>query len=89
MKKSTITLSNDEAIILQQISENGEDDVMGLAQSLRMSRQRVALLLTHLKRKGLISIQTSYGNWWVKTSVRGTRLVHYLWPETQSTVRAV
>ena len=37
MKKSTITLSSDEAIILQQISENGEDDVMGLAQSLRMS----------------------------------------------------
>ena len=48
---SNLTLSTDEALVLQHISESGEDDIIGLAQSLRMSRQRVAALLTHLKNK--------------------------------------
>ncbi len=86
MKKTQkpITLSTDEALVLQQISECGEEDLVGLARGLRMSRQRVALLLTHLKHKGLIRITTSYGDWWVKTSRKGADLVRSLWPELQS-----
>jgi len=30
------TLTTDEALVLQQINEHGEDDVIGLEQSLRM-----------------------------------------------------
>lgn len=88
MKKMNkqISLSTDEALVLQQISEQGEDDLIGLARSLRMNRQRVAILLTHLKHKGLIRITTTYGDWWVETSRKGTQLVRTLWPELTVTV---
>ena len=77
----TINLTNDEALLLQQISENGEDDVSGLAQSLRMSRRHVAARLEQLKNKGLVTMQSTYDDLWVRVSVRGRRLVRYLWPE--------
>ena len=80
---SNLTLSTDEALVLQHISESGEDDIIGLAQSLRMSRQRVAALLTHLKNKGLVRIKTAYGDWWVQTSRKGSALVQNMWPELQ------
>ncbi len=82
MKKSNIiTLTTDEALLLQQISESGEEDLTGLARSLQMSRQHVAALLARLKHKGLVRIKTSYGNWWVQTSRKGTELVRSIWPE--------
>jgi DNA-binding MarR family transcriptional regulator len=80
---SKLTLSTDEALVLQHISESGEDDIIGLAQSLQMSRQRVAALLTHLKNKGLVRIKTTYGDWWVQTSRKGSALVQNMWPELQ------
>ena len=80
---SNLTLSTDEALVLQHISESGEDDIIGLAQSLRMSRQRVAALLTHLKNKGLVRIKPTYGDWWVQTSRKGSALVQNMWPELQ------
>jgi DNA-binding MarR family transcriptional regulator len=82
-----INLSIEEALVLQQISESGEEDLIGLARSLQMSRQRVATLLTHLKHKGLIRIKASYGDWWVQTSRKGTKLVRSLWPELQLSYR--
>lgn len=39
--------------------------------------------LDHLKHKGLITIKATYGDWWVRTSAKGTRLVRYMWPEIQ------
>ncbi len=78
---SPVTITNEEAIVLQQISESGEEDIVSLAQSLRMNRRRVMQTLEHLKHKGLITIKTTYGDWWVRTSAKGTRLVHYMWPE--------
>ena len=85
MKKTNkqITLSTDEALVLQQISEHGEDDIVGLSRSLRMSRQRVAALLMHLKHKGLVRIQAQCDDWWVQTSRKGTQLVRSMWPELQ------
>lgn len=78
-----ITISNEEAIILQQISESGEEDLVSLARGLRMHRSRVMQHLEHLKHKGLITIKATYGDWWVRTSAKGTRLVRYMWPEMQ------
>jgi DNA-binding MarR family transcriptional regulator len=87
MKKANteITLSTDEALVLQHISEQGEDDIVGLSHGLRMSRQRVATLLAHLKNKGLVRIQAQYDEWWVQTSRKGSRLVRAMWPELQMT----
>ena len=78
-----ITISNEEAIVLQQISESGEEDFVSLASGLRMNRARVMQHLEHLKHKGLITIKATYGDWWVRTSAKGTRLVNYMWPEMQ------
>jgi DNA-binding MarR family transcriptional regulator len=78
-----ITISNEEAIVLQQISESGEEDLVSLARGLRMHRSRVMQHLEHLKHKGLITIKATYGDWWVRTSAKGTRLVRYMWPEMQ------
>ncbi len=82
MKKlRPINLTNDEALLLQQISENGEDDVSELARSLRMSYRHVAAQLERLRSKGLVTVQSTYDDLWVRISVRGRRLVRYLWPE--------
>ncbi len=78
-----ITISNEEAIVLQQSSESGEEDLVSLARGLRMHRSRVMQHLEHLKHKGLITIKATYGDWWVRTSAKGTRLVRYMWPEMQ------
>ena len=85
MKSAThpVQITNEEAIVLQQISESGEEDIVSLARGLRMNRSRVMQHLDHLKHKGLITIKATYGDWWVRTSAKGTRLVRYMWPEMQ------
>lgn len=79
--KQVVTLTTDEALVLQQISEHGEDDLISLSRGLHMNRHKVIKQLNHLRRKGLITIQATYDDWWVQTSIRGKRLVAYMWPE--------
>ena len=57
------TLTTDEALVLQQINEHGEDDVISLEQSLRMSCPKLMAQFTHLKNKGLITVKMTTGNW--------------------------
>lgn len=75
------TLTTDEALVLQQINEHGEDDVIGLEQSLRMSRPKLMAQLTHLKNKGLITVKMTTGDWWITVSRRGQQMMRRLWPE--------
>ena len=75
------TLTTDEALVLQQINEHGEDDVIGLEQSLRMSRPKLMAQLTHLKNKGLITVKMTTGEWWITVSRRGKQMMRRLWPE--------
>lgn len=77
-----IELTNEEAIVLQQISESGEEDIVSLSSGLRMSRHSVVQHLSRLKRKGLITVKALYGDWWVSTSAKGAYVVHFMWPET-------
>ena len=81
MKTPRVDLSNEDALVLQQISESGEEDVQNLAQSLGMQRGRVMASLESLRRKGLIVVQRTAGDWWVKVSTKGKQLSHYVWPE--------
>ena len=69
------TLTTDEALVLQQINEHGEDDVIGLEQSLRMSRPKLMAQLTHLKNKGLITVKMTTGDWWITVSRRGQQMM--------------
>ena len=82
MKKvQPVNLTSDEALVLQQIAENGEDDVIGLSRGLRMSRSRVAQQLDRLRAKKLVTIKATCGDLWVRASKRGRQLVRYMWPE--------
>ena len=82
MKTPRVTLSNDDALILQQISESGEEDLGSLASSLNMKRGRVQASLDSLRRKGLIDIQRTAGEWWVNISSRGKALMQYIWSDS-------
>lgn len=76
-----LNLTTDEALVLQQISESGEEDLTGLTESLQMSRPKLMTQLSRLKNKGLIKIKTTAGDWWISMSRRGKQTIHYLWPE--------
>lgn len=86
---TTIQLSNDEAIVLQQISEHGEDDIVSLSRGLRMNRHRVVQILSALRHKGLVAIKMTYGDMWVRVSARGRQLVRYMWPECSQMYQGV
>lgn len=81
MKTPHINLTNEDALVLQLISESGEEDVISLEQSLNMNRGRVLASLESLRHKGLITIRRISGDWWVRISSKGKRLTNYMWPE--------
>ena len=78
-----VNLTTNEALILQQIYEDGGDDVIVLAGQVGLSRRTVMNILADLRRKGLMAIDQIYGDAWVRLTVRGKRLVQKIWPEAQ------
>lgn len=81
MKQPKVSLSAEDAMVLQQISETGEEDLTSLEQVLGMQRGRVMASLEALRKKGLITIQRTAGDWWVRMSSKGKELTSYVWPE--------
>ena len=83
MKKSTatITLSTNEAIVLQQVHESGEDDAQSLASQLGMSRNHTMNIIQRLKQKGLVAIDSDVDGVWVHMTRRGHKLMSYMWPQ--------
>jgi hypothetical protein cdiviTM7_02395 len=78
-----VNLTTNEALILQQIYEDGSDDVVVLAGQVGLSRRTVMNILADLRRKGLMAIDQIYGDAWVRLTARGKRLVQKIWPEAQ------
>ena len=78
-----VNLTTNEALILQQIYEDGSDDVVVLAGKVGLSRRTVMNILVDLRRKGLMAIDQIYGDAWVRLTARGKRLVQKIWPEAQ------
>lgn len=78
-----VNLTTNEALILQQIYEDGGDDVVILAGQIGLSRRTVINILSDLRHKGLMVIDQAYGNAWVRLTTRGKRLVQKIWPEAQ------
>ncbi|NCA97718.1 MAG: MarR family transcriptional regulator [Bacteroidia bacterium] len=74
-------LSPMEAIVLQQVHEDGEDDAHSLATGLGMSRQRILSIVARLKRRGLVSVNGGYDAILVNLTSKGRRLINYLWPK--------
>lgn len=82
-----VHITPNEAIVLQQVYEDGEDDTRTLARQLGMSRHHVLSIIEHLKRKGLIMIDVDFDGLWVQLTQKGRQLIHYLWPDAHSLVR--
>lgn len=81
MKQPVVNLSTEDALVLQQISESGEEDVISLSRSLGMQRQRVMVSLERLRQKGLVKIKRTADDWWIYLSNKGKQLSSYVWPE--------
>lgn len=81
MKQPVVNLSTEDALVLQQISESGEEDVVSLTQTLGMHRQRILASLERLRQKGLIKIKRTADDWWIYLSTKGKNLSSYVWPE--------
>lgn len=84
MKRNYADLTTTEALVLQQVHEDGEDDVQTLSRQLGMSRQYALAVVASLKRKGLLVFVDGYQQLWVRPSVRGKRMVRYIWPQAQA-----
>ena len=83
-EESINNLTSNEAIVLQQIYEDGEDDVRTLAQMLGMSAKSVVAVVAHLKKRGLVAISNDLGDLWIEVSAKGRCLIKRLWPEFQN-----
>lgn len=79
------TLTTNEALVLQQVYEDGSDDAAMLAAQMVMPRWTGMCVLADLRRKGSMAIDQAHGDAWVRLT-RGKRLVQCIWPEAQAIV---
>ena len=81
---SEINLTTNEALVLQQVYEDGGDDAAILVAQMGMPRRTAMNVLADLQHKGLMAIDQAYGDAWVRLTTRGKRLVQRIWPEAQA-----
>jgi DNA-binding MarR family transcriptional regulator len=74
-------LSTDEAMVLQQIYEDGEDDIRSLSYELGITRQNAIKEALKLEQKGMITFQHSFDGLLLRVSGLGRATVRRLWPE--------
>ncbi len=77
----TMQLSTNEAIVLQQIHEDGMDDIPALGVLLGLPSHYILGIVTNLRRKGLVTSSTISGERWVRLTRAGRRLVRDIWPD--------
>lgn len=81
-KTKQMDLSVNEALILQQIYEDGVDDVDNIVDQAGMPKKVTMNVLTELKSKGLLTvIQQTYGKILVSVTSQGKKLVNAMWSE--------
>ena len=81
MNQLTATISTSDALLLQQLSEAGEEEVNDIVEELREPRGRIMQQLTALKRRGLVHMYNKYGEIIITLTSQGRQAIHYLWPE--------
>ena len=81
VRANEINLTTNEALVLQQVYEDGGDDAAMLAAQMGMPRRTAMHVLVDLRRKGLMVIDQAYDDAWVRLTTRGKRLVQRIWPE--------
>lgn len=86
-KNKQMDLSVNEALILQQVYEEGVDDVDNIVDQAGMPKKVTMNVLTELKSKGLLTvIQQTYGKILVSVTSQGKKLVNAMWPEAVTLV---
>lgn len=81
-KSKRMDLSVNEALILQQVYEDGVDYVDNIVDQAGMPKKVTMNVLTELKSKGLLTvIQQTYGKILVSVTSQGKKLVNAMWPE--------
>ena len=81
-KSKQMDLSVNEALILQQVYEDGVDDVDNIVDQAGMPKKVTMNVLTELKSKGLLTvIQQTYGKILVSVTSQGKKLINTMWPE--------
>lgn len=81
-KSKQMNLSVNEALILQQVFEEGVDDVENIVDQVGMPKKVTMNVLSELKSKGLLTvIQQAYGKILVSVTSQGKKLVNAMWPE--------
>lgn len=81
-KNKQMDLSVNEALILQQVYEDGVDDVDDIVDQAGMPKKVTMNVLTELKSKGLLTvIQQTYGKILVSVTSQGKKLINTMWPE--------
>lgn len=79
-----LDLPTDYALVLQQVSEDGQDEFSVLSETLNIRRSRLSHIISALRQKGLILIESSsVGDAWIRLSSKGNKLVRQIWPEVQ------
>lgn len=81
MQETTLNLTTNEVLVLQQINEDGEEDMQTLSQELGISHNYLSTIVSSLKHKGLIMIDMTYQQLWVRPTAKGRHFVTTLWPE--------
>jgi hypothetical protein len=82
-----LSLHKDYLLVLQQISEDGEDDLVSLEETLRFDRKQLKHIVQALQHKGLIKVKAvSKVDIWLTLSSKGRRFMEYMWPESQTTM---
>lgn len=76
-----IMLPLDYALVLQQISVVGEEDILSLAESLRMDPPRLEHIIRALRNKQLVLVRRRTQDLVVSLTKRGRRFLKQLWPE--------
>lgn len=82
-EKSNQTLTTNEALILQQVYEDGGGELSTLARENGLSKKYILELVNKLKRRGLIYLENDYEGISVYVTRAGQRLIRYIWPESQ------
>ena len=77
-------LTPNQAMILQQIYEDDEDDVRSLSYELGMSRKNTIRGILKLEHKGLVDLHDTFDGLVLRVSRRGNAVVRKLWPEARA-----
>ena len=82
-KKQLADMPTSYALVLQYIYTYGKDDLTGLIESMNFDRAQALHIVSALKNKGLVFIDTTLSEPWVRLSHKGQRFLTQIWSESR------